>query len=35
MDGSAKNYGRIGTKCLAEPSNQFEKFEKIGEILLL
>ena len=23
MDGSANNYGRIGTKCLAEPSNQF------------
>ena len=23
MDDSAKYYGRIDTKCLAEPSNQF------------
>ena len=23
MNGSAKNYGRIGINCLTEPSNQF------------
>ena len=34
LDGSAKNYDRIGTKCLAEPSNllgqQFGQTSRFG-----